>query len=457
MAEYQIQPQELEIPKKDPFKYDLLNREEVAKTLTELVSSIKGPCVMALDAPWGTGKTTFLKMWSQHLDDNKFPVVLVNVWETDFAKDPFVALCAELTSKFRSERDVDLSKNVVEMEKAAQAAFEILSMVISFKTGGTVNISPIGRFISALTGSRQRPLDEYRKVRDSINLFKNSLQTVAKKLVENKNNFPLIVIIDELDRCRPSYAVELLETAKHLFTVDKVIFVLAVNHTQLAHAVKAVYGDQFDAEGYLRRFFDIDFHLPEPEQDKLLTGLFNTTGIKKTEIRETLQAFLNASTLSLRDITQVIYRLGLVLRSLSRKNEITAKFVIIALILRSLNETIYRQFINKEISDSQVAEGIFSITSLEPLRWDTFGILFQVGLVLAYKELSTTGGAHIIKTPLQEEIEQYIEKINDIKERQRKKKVQEDAYLELQDKSGSDFMEAYRHIELFTAGDFSGK
>ena len=101
-----------------------------------------------------------------------------------------------------------------------------------------------------------------------IEEFKEKLEDLARALnnrtaqADNGNHKPLVVMIDELDRCRPSYAVELLETAKHLFDVDRIVFVLAVNREQLAHAVCALYGADFNAEGYLRRFFDEDFRLP---------------------------------------------------------------------------------------------------------------------------------------------------------------------------------------------------
>ena len=80
-------------------------------------------------------------------------------------------------------------------------------------------------------------------------------------------------MIDELDRCRPSYAVELLEIAKHLFSVDRIVFVLAVNRSELVHSIKALYGSEFDAQGYLGRFFDVDIRLPEPEREEFLEAL----------------------------------------------------------------------------------------------------------------------------------------------------------------------------------------
>jgi hypothetical protein len=92
-----IQPPVPAIPKDEPFANDLLGREESAKVLTRIVSRIQGPCVLALDAPWGYGKTTFLDMWTKWLRLEGFPVVAsFNAWETDFTNHPFLALSLEL-------------------------------------------------------------------------------------------------------------------------------------------------------------------------------------------------------------------------------------------------------------------------------------------------------------------------------------------------------------------------
>ena len=73
-------------------------------------------------------------------------------------------------------------------------------------------------------------------------------------------------MIDELDRCRPSYAIELLESAKHIFSVDGVVFALSTNRQQLEASIKGVYGDSFSATDYLERFFDISFRLPSVDR-----------------------------------------------------------------------------------------------------------------------------------------------------------------------------------------------
>ena len=95
------------------------------------------------------------------------------------------------------------------------------------------------------TASEER-LDKYQKAQAVIREFKEKLENMARAHtdrtieVDTGIHYPLVVMIDELDRCRPSYAVEFLETAKHLFDVDRIVFVLAVNREQLAHAVRAL-------------------------------------------------------------------------------------------------------------------------------------------------------------------------------------------------------------------------
>ena len=120
-----IQPREIDVPEDDPFKNDLLSRREPAEVLTHLVGVLEGPCVLAVDAAWGAGKTTFLNIWSQHLRNNRFPVVKFNAWETDHAGDPFVALSSELTKGLREYEGPD--KGLA--EKITNAATEVVRWV----------------------------------------------------------------------------------------------------------------------------------------------------------------------------------------------------------------------------------------------------------------------------------------------------------------------------------------
>ena len=166
----------------------------------------------------------------------------------------------------------------------------------------------------------------YFDQKQSAAKFKASLESLAGALWEASDHKPTAILIDELDRCRPTYAIELLETAKHIFGVNHVVFVLAVNRDQLAHSVKVLYGSEFDAEGYLRRFFDIEFKLPAPNREAFIRNLlvsiqveqfFQNTHDRVAErqydlVTETLTSFLGCSDLSLRDVGQAIHRFGVV-------------------------------------------------------------------------------------------------------------------------------------------------
>jgi hypothetical protein len=83
----------------------------------------------------------------------------------------------------------------------------------------------------------------------------------------------LLLLVDELDRCRPTYALALLERIKHLFDVDNIVFALALDKRQLRASVEAIYGAGMDSEDYLRRFIDLEYRLPEPKPDAYVNYL----------------------------------------------------------------------------------------------------------------------------------------------------------------------------------------
>lgn len=371
---FRIQPKEVEIPEQDPFKNDLLGRQEPAEVLTQMLRSIEGPCVLAVDAPWGAGKTTFLNMLARHLRNQEFPVVQFNAWETDFTSDPFLALSEELTNGVREYTVGPLSDEIEKVKSAAKDVVRLaVPSVIRLATAGLLDINPLieketGQVLASFTKKR---LSEYLDARTSLRTFRASLGEFATRLAESKHSLPLIVVIDELDRCRPSYAVELLETAKHLFTVDRVVFVLAVNRSELVHSIRAVYGDEFDALGYLRRFIDIDFRLPEVERKPFIEATLRAAGIQdyfSARPAEQLQgddygaveawllAFFVASDLSLRRIAQSIFRLGLVFASLRKDRRSLARAATVALVMRTLDPELYWGFAQGKIEDREAVQ-----------------------------------------------------------------------------------------------------
>ena len=373
-----IQPKEIDVPVADPFENDLLGRKESIEALTRLLGSIEGPCVLAVDGGWGTGKTTFLSMWKQHMRNQGFPIVELNAWETDFSEDALVALTAELTdglAQYIPENKIDINRI---RNYAAKILVAMGSNAIKAATQGLVDPTNI------TTNSGREPdaesrMRRHRDAQEYITAFRKSLQHAASTLRQTTRDLPLVVAIDELDRCRPLYAIELLEIAKHLFAVDGIVFVLATNRPALAHSVKAVYGNEFDADGYLRRFFDIDFHLPEPKRLDFIRGLLLSTQIAdyfldsppRGHIREGgfteqfLVDSLSLPRLSMRDVAQSIHRFVLAFGLLPNHQRPTLSMAVLAFILRTVDTQLYYRFIRHTANDKEVVGVLSDIPGYE--------------------------------------------------------------------------------------------
>ena len=386
-----IQPREIEIPEHNPFENDLLERKESIEVLTHLIGSFDGPCVIAVDAPWGHGKTTFLKIWDEYLRSREFRTIEFNAWETDYSKDPFVTLSSELVAGFERYKDDSTAKKIADHAKDISAIF--LPHILSAAIPG-----PAGNIIGAYVGDR---ITAYRETQNSVKEFTQTLQDAVIQEYKNTNK-PLIIIIDELDRCRPSYAIELLEVAKHVFAVDHIVFVLAVNRSQLSHSVKALYGNKFDAYGYLRRFFDVDFRLPDPSREKFIgkslsdirlesyferTGEHNVQGQFITP-RKILSQFFDSPALDLRTITQAIHHLGIVFASLRSDQRSFALSAVVALIIRTIESETYHRFIRGVADDVEVVDALFNKPWTKDLRQYHDGSLIEATIIVGGVELS---------------------------------------------------------------------
>ena len=398
-AKIHIQPREICVPEDDPFRHDLLDRRESVEVLTHLVGSLEGPCVLAVDAAWGSGKTTFLRIWSQYLRNEGFPVVEFNAWETDFSEDPFVALSTELTSGLQGQADRSMADKITAVKKSAgRVLLRAVPGVIRLATGGVVDTGSLEELGKALASYAEERLSAYQGARESVKVFRTRLKDMADAVSESSGGRPLVMMIDELDRCRPSYAVELLEVAKHLFSVAGIVFVLAINRDQLEHSIRALYGSDFDAQGYLRRFVNVDLQLPEPEREAFIEATLAATQIddyfERTEdetaqqytkaILYLLQEFFRASDLSLRKIAQAIQHLGLVFASLGSDQRSFAVTTTVALILQTIEPDLFHQFRRSEISDLELVDRVFDRSELKAPQYHP---LFEAKIIGAAQEL----------------------------------------------------------------------
>ena len=370
-----IRPEEIHTPDDDPFKNDLLDRKKTAQVLTEVLRSFRGPGVVALDAPWGAGKTTFLKMWKRHLRTSGFAVIEFNAWETDFAEDPFLALSTELHAGIVSS-GIDVPRRV--MHRIKEATQQVVRQGLRELLRSTASSVPVVGGIagtvaeSALASLADARVSGYTKRKDAFQSFQESIRQVAITVSENTDGKPIVVIIDELDRCRPTYAVELLEVAKHLFSVDHVVFVLGINREQLTHSVRALYGGGFDSDHYLNRFIDAAFHLPQTDRRTLIKSAIERSGIyaaidrrKDHEARNhirtvsgTLREIFHISDVDVRTILSSISRFGLVLESVPTLHRSVIWTSTVVTLLIAHDADVYRELCRGEISDSKAIDAV---------------------------------------------------------------------------------------------------
>ena len=395
-----VRPADVEVPPDDPFQNDLLDRKPSIETLTSLLGSLEGPCVLALDSEWGGGKTTFMKMWAAYLRNEHYAVVEFNAWETDFSGDPFVALSSRLQQQLDDTQTDDADQSIERFKVAAKRiALRTAPIAIRLLSQGLLESGSLEQAIAEEASSYvEDRLEEFDEVEKSFVDFKESLQEGAARLSEKHDNHPLFIMIDELDRCRPSYAIELLEVAKHLFSVDQIVFVLALNRTELAHSVRALYGVEFDAKGYLYRFFDLDYTLPAPNREKFVLQAVRDTGLSTyfpdgvvvyEAVPNMIARMLAASKLDLRRIAQTIRRLSLICPPPGRNSTKTAAAASVGVILRTLDGDLYARYCNFECGDDEVVEYIYSHGEIGSIQDSPEGHVFEAIVCLMWCEIST--------------------------------------------------------------------
>ncbi|PIT07416.1 KAP family P-loop NTPase fold protein [Snodgrassella communis] len=281
---------QVEIDAADPFKNDVLDRKANIKILTQFITSYEQSIVLCIDAGWGQGKTTFINMWQQYLKNQDIPTIYFNAWESDYTDDALIALIGEIglsiqelvgEDKTTAEKIIGrIYKLVANFTKAA--APTIANLGIKAASGGLISADEISTAFGNLSESLvKEQITQYEESRKTLGSFKEALSELARCYADGDAHKPLVIFIDELDRCRPNFAIEVLEKAKHLFNVDNIVFVLATDKTQLGHSIRAVYGQGLDVNGYLRRFIDFDYLLPSPVKSDYIVSLAKQLGLDK--------------------------------------------------------------------------------------------------------------------------------------------------------------------------------
>ncbi|KXG85798.1 KAP family P-loop NTPase fold protein [Agrobacterium bohemicum] len=271
-----------------------------------------GSYVLNIDATWGEGKTFFMKGLFADLKEAGHPAIMIDAWRDDFSDDPLTAVVAEfdnflntfkssnrtITTKVKAAGK-EFRRNVGKLslltarglakraatyvvgeaaEEVVQAAKELVSgdieSIVDDATGAVVNFTD-----AKIDKFAERKLAQFNEAKTSLDNFQTSLGKAVEALTVKDFKPPFFILVDELDRCRPTYAIEMLERIKHLFEVENVVFILATDTKQLANSIKAVYGSEFDSRHYLARFFDRTYMLPAPDRIEMVKYLISTSAM----------------------------------------------------------------------------------------------------------------------------------------------------------------------------------
>ena len=245
---------------------DIFEARETGERLANIVGNLEGHSVILLDGPWGTGKSVFVQQWAGLLRNRGHPVVYFDAFAHDHLDDAFFPLFGQLLQA-QSTGDPPLARaRDMLLERAAPLARTIPALLtdvaIKSATAGMLTrkgICETWKASKAKSVERvQAMIDECLTHVDDhaacIQHFRSGLEQAVSAIGDDEGKLPLVFIVDELDRCRPGYALSVLERMKHIFAANGVCFVLVTHLTELSAMVQQAYG-LVDPDAYLKKFY----------------------------------------------------------------------------------------------------------------------------------------------------------------------------------------------------------
>jgi hypothetical protein len=235
----------------------------------------------------------------------------------------------------------------------------------------------------------------------------------------------VVLFIDELDRCRPSYAVEVIEQVKQLFTVSGIVFVLSIDRVQLCHAIRGVYGnDNINSDEYLRRFIDIEYSLPEPNAMQFCNYLyeyfqfddfFNTESrMKHYELRNDGEAFIEFSKLifrfgkyPLRVQEKIFAHARLALCSFNKEQYVLPYLFVFLIYLRTLHKDIYNGIKNHTFTRQVLVSMVEDLINLSLTEIETRIFVFAEALLLITYESADSNHQKTLLIDINNETKEY--------------------------------------------------
>ena len=302
------------------FLKDSVNRVDLVFSLFEMINFPSFDISsIAIDGHWGSGKTFFIKMlimlinakavksdlkeeykkvilqieqrYSYKKTESIITPIYYDSWQNDSMSDPILSLIYTICKQVQTDK-----KFSSEIEKIVKSMTKGISNFLLKILENYAQLSGLTEIKEAICRAFKSD-SPFVSVIDTEELGKN-IRNLLNEIVKDKS---LVIFIDELDRCKPPFAIKLLESIKHYFYNEKILFVFSVNLDELQHSVKCVYGQNFDSYRYLDRFFNVRFNFPPVDVRAYLGKESSISNIKGNAL-EITASLARAYKLELREI-----------------------------------------------------------------------------------------------------------------------------------------------------------
>lgn len=250
---------------------DIFSMKDFGQKLMLFVQALNRG-VIILDGEWGIGKTSFIKMWAAHCKEQEKPVIYYDAFAHDYAADVFSSLAAEIVAYYEEKSPQPALDTFIEKTlNVGKALAPHIAKHLFAKVGLTdealaavCDAAQAANTPSPGTQLKER-LTSRNKEKQCFKEFREALAALVAKEATPKEEGTglqtLAIVIDELDRCKPPYALAILETIKHFYEIPNIVFILVTNMKQLEGSVTHQYGTEAGST-YLEKFYTLRLHLP---------------------------------------------------------------------------------------------------------------------------------------------------------------------------------------------------
>ena len=261
---------------------DHLSRQPFINLLKNIIvnqSSNKNGFSVAIDGDWGSGKTWILDALESQLPNDEYLIFHYNAWENDFYEEPLVALLSVMLESLRQIKKV---KEIVSRANVVSSSILALSKIVGVITEKKLGVN-LSDTLDAIKNTNAAWHDAVLTDDDFNTLLPlaNALKQVKKVLSELNSDFKIFLVVDELDRCLPEYAIKVLERLHHVCNKMPVFQIIAIDKSNLADSICKVFGKNFPnpspqhnimqfADSYLQKFIDISIPLSNGKPNKSL-------------------------------------------------------------------------------------------------------------------------------------------------------------------------------------------